>query len=59
MTPTMHLRFVEKDMMVPDKRYMNVSYVKTVSILQQKWEETDPKTGEIKEVWKDVPKEKL
>lgn len=59
MTPTMHLRFVEKDMMVPDKRYMNVSYVKTVSILQQKWEETDPKTGEIKKVWKDVPKEKL
>ena len=59
MIPTMHLRFVEKDIMVPHERYLNVSYTKTVSILQQKWEETDPKTGEIKEVWKDVPKEKL
>ena len=59
MNQTMHLRFVEKDIMVPHERYLNVSYTKTVSILQQKWEETDPKTGEIKEVWKDVPKEKL
>ena len=59
MTPTMHLRFVEKDMMIPHPQNHNVSYVKNLSVLQQKWEETDPKTGEIKEVWKDVPKEKL
>ena len=59
MTPTMHLRFVDKDMMIPHPQVPNISYVKTVSVLQQKWEETDPKTGEIKEVWKDVPKEKL
>ena len=59
MNPTMHLRFVEKDIMVPHERYLNVSYTKTVSILQQKWEETDSKTGEIKVLWRDVPKEKL
>lgn len=59
MIPTMHLRFVEKDMMIPHHQVPNISYVKSLSVLQQKWEETDPKTGEIKEVWKDVPKEKL
>ena len=55
----MHLRFVDKDMMIPHPQILNFSYVKNISVLQQKWEETDPKTGEIKEVWKDVPKEKL
>ena len=59
MTPTMHLRFVEKDMMVPHPTLKNVGYVKTLSVLQQKWEETDSKTGEIKVLWRDVPKEKL
>ena len=59
MKPTMHLRFVDKDMMIPHPQILNFSYVKNISVLQQKWEETDPKTGEIKEVWKDVPKEKL
>lgn len=59
MTPTMHLRFVEKDMMVPHPTQKNVKFVKTINVLQQKWEEVDDKTGEIKEVWKDVPKEKL
>ena len=59
MNPTMHLRFVEKDMMVPHPTQKNVSYVKTLSVLQQKWEETDSKTGEIKVLWRDVPKEKL
>ena len=59
MTPTMHLRFVEKDMMVPHPTQKNVNFVKTLNVLQQKWEEVDAKTGEIKEVWKDVPKEKL
>lgn len=54
--PTTHLRFVEKDIMVPHERYANVSNIKTVNILQQKWEETDEKTGEITEVWKDVQK---
>ena len=59
MTPTAKLRFVEKDIMVPHERYANVSYVKTVKILQQWWAvERDGQitpTGE----WRDVPLEKL
>ena len=35
----MQLRFVEKDIMVPHPQHKDVSYVKTVRILQQWWEE--------------------
>ena len=55
MTPTMNLRFVERDIMVPDERYKNASYVKTIKVLQQQFEETDAKTGEIKSQWREVP----
>ena len=55
MNPTMNLRFVERDIMVPHERHKNVSYVKTIKVLQQQFEETDGKTGEIKSQWRDVP----
>ena len=55
MKPTMNLRFVEKDIMFPNPQYKNVSYVKTVRILQQQFEEVDSKTGEIKTEWREVP----
>lgn len=55
MKETMSLRFVQKDIMVPHERHKNVSYVKTIKVLQQKFEETDAKTGEIKSQWRDVP----
>lgn len=51
----MNLRFVERDSMVPHPQHKNVSYVKTVRILQQQFEEVDPKTGEIKTEWREVP----
>ena len=55
MKPTMNLRFVERDRMVPHPQVKNISYVKTVRILQQQFEEVDPKTGEIKTEWREVP----
>ena len=58
MKPTMQLRFVEKDIMVPHPQQKNVSYVKTVRVLQQWWAvERDGQitpTGE----WREVPLEK-
>jgi len=53
--PTMNLRFVGRDNMVPHPQYKNVSYVKTVRILQQQFEGVDQKTGEIKTEWREVP----
>lgn len=55
MKPTMNLRFVERDIMVPHERHKNVSYTKTVRILQQQFEDIDGKTGEIKTQWREVP----
>lgn len=55
MKETMSLRFVERDIMVPHERHQNVSYIKTLRVLQQKFEEVDGKTGEIKSEWRDVP----
>ena len=55
MKPTMNLRFVERDIMVPHPQVKNISYVKTVRILQQQFEEVDSKTGEIKTEWREVP----
>lgn len=55
MNPTMSLRFVERDIMVPHQQYKNVNYVKTIKVLQQKFEEINDKTGEIKSQWQDVP----
>ena len=51
----MNLRFVERDIMVPHPQVKNISYVKTVRILQQQFEEVDSKTGEIKTEWREVP----
>lgn len=55
MKPTMNLRFVERDIMVPQERHKNVSYTKTVRMLQQQFEGIDGKTGEIKTQWREVP----
>ena len=55
MKPTMNLRFAERDIMVPHPQVKNISYVKTVRILQQQFEEVDSKTGEIKTEWREVP----
>lgn len=55
MKPTMNLRFVERDIMVPHEQVKNVSYAKTVRMLQQQFEEIDAKTGEIKSEWRKVP----
>ena len=55
MKPTMNLRFVERDIMFPNPQHKNVSYIKTVRILQQQFEEVDSKTGEIKTEWREVP----
>ena len=51
----MNLRFVERDIMVPHEQVKNVSYAKTVRMLQQQFEEIDAKTGEIKSEWRKVP----
>ena len=55
MKETMSLRFVERDTMLPHPQYKNVSYTRTLRVLQQKFEEVDGKTGEIKSEWRDVP----
>ena len=55
MKETMILRFVEQDIMVPHPQYKNVSYTKTLRVLQHKFEEVDAKTGEIKFEWREVP----
>ena len=55
MKETISLRFVERDIMIPHPQHKNVSYTKTLRVLQQKFEEVDGKTGEIKSEWRDVP----
>lgn len=55
MKPTMNLRFVERSIVIPHERHKDVSYIKTIRVLQQEFEETDSKTGEIKSQWRDVP----
>ena len=55
MNPTMNLRFVERDEMVPHPQIKDIRYIKTFKVLQQKFEEMDAKTGEIKSQWRDVP----
>lgn len=55
MKPTMNLRFVERSIVIPHERHKDVSYIKTIRVLQQEFEETDNKTGEIKSQWRDVP----
>lgn len=55
MNPTMNLRFVEKDIFVPHNNVVGVSVAKTIRVLQQRFEEIDSKTGEIKSEWRDVP----
>lgn len=55
MKPTMTLRFVERSVVLPHETRKDVSYIKTVKVLQQQFEEIDGKTGEIKSQWRDVP----
>lgn len=55
MKPTMNLRFVEKDIVVPLERAPEICAVRTIRVLQQQFEEVDAKTGEIKMEWKEVP----
>ena len=58
MKPTMQLRFIEKDIMVPHPQHKDVSYVKTVRILQQWW--AVERAGQITPTgeWREVPLEK-
>ena len=51
----MTLRFVERSVVLPHETRKDVSYIKTVKVLQQQFEEIDGKTGEIKSQWRDVP----
>jgi hypothetical protein len=53
--PTMNLRFVERSTTIPHEKVKDVSYIKTIKVLQQQFEETDKSTGEIKSEWQDVP----
>ena len=59
MKPTMNLRFVGRDIMVPHPQVKNISYVKTVRILQQWWA-SDPDCYEdfvlkTNGEWREVP----
>lgn len=64
MKPTMNLRFIEKDIMVPHPQHKNVSFVKTVRILQQWWEADVADAynlaiqGKPSGEWREVPLEK-
>lgn len=55
MNPTMNLRFVEQDELFPHPTEPGVSIIRTIKVLQQRWESVDTKTGEIKTEWKNVP----
>ena len=63
MTPTPKLRFVEREIFVPFENYKDVVRPKTVSILQQWWDnpyDFGDDTGEprVNGEWRDVPIEK-
>ena len=63
MKPTPELRFVERDVHEQISEHADIVRVKTLRILQQKWENTywtvDESGGKfIEHEWRDVPVEK-
>lgn len=62
MKPTMNLRFVERSIVIPHERHKDVSYIKTIRVLQQQWQAEDvmeagerATAGKSGLEWRDVP----
>ena len=61
MTPTMHLRFVERPTIVDHKSVEGISTIRTTKVLQQFWETPNGSDVigdmfiQIYGVWKDIP----
>ena len=61
MTPTMHLRFVEREQIISSDPEARVSTSRTIKVLQQFWETPNGKDAvgdmfvQLYGVWRDIP----